>query len=93
MFRDSHKGGWPPEFSKLCDYLPATCITAAILNKLAKHFAVLGSFAILGGATGRIAVSQLAIFILIILAALSHAIGRTLELRLRKQPAQNKAVP
>jgi hypothetical protein len=93
MLRDSHKGGQPPEFGKSRDYLSATCVTAAILTKLAKHLALLASLTILGLVTGRIAVSQLAIFILIVLAALSHTIGRTLQLRLRKQTALNKGVP
>ena len=94
MLRDSHKGGQPPEFGKLRDYLPATCVvTSAILTKLAKHLALLASLTILGEATGRVAVSQLAIFILVVLAALSRTIGRTLQLRLRKQVALNKGVP
>ena len=93
MLRDSHKGGQPREFSKLRDYLPATCVTAAVLAKLAKHLALLASLTILDEATGRIAVSELAIFIMIVLAALSHSIGRALQLRLRKQNALNKGVP
>ena len=93
MLRDSHKGGQPPEFGKLRDYLPATCVTAAVLTKLAKHLALLASLTILGEATGRIAVSQLAIFILVVVAALSSTIGRALQLRLRKQSALNKGVP
>ncbi len=93
MLRDSHKSGQPPEFAKLRDYLPATCVTAAVLTKLAKHLALLASLTILAEATGRIAVSQLAIFILIVLAALFHRIGRTLHLRLGKQAALNKGVP
>jgi hypothetical protein len=84
MVRNSHKGGQPHKFTKLRDYLPATCVTAAVLIKLAKHLALLASFAILGEATGRIAASQLAIFVLVVLAALFHTIGRTLQLRLRK---------
>ena len=93
MLRDSHKSGQPPEFGKLRDYLPSTCVTAAVLTKLAKHLALLASLTILAEATGRIAVSQLAIFILIVLAALFHRIGRTLHLRLGKQAALNKGVP
>ena len=93
MLRDSHRSGQPPEFGKLRDYLPATWVTAAVLTKLAKHLALLASLAILGEAPGRIAVSQLAIFILIVLAALFHTIKRTLQPRLRKQTALNKGVP
>jgi hypothetical protein len=93
MFRDSHKGGQPPQFGKLSDYLPATCLTAAVLIKLARHLALLASLTILGEAAGRIAVSQLAIFILIVLAVLSHAIGRMLQLGLRKQTGLTKGVP
>jgi len=94
MLRDSHKGGQPPEFGKLRAYLPATCVvTSAILTKLAKHLALLASLTILGEATGRVAVSQLAIFILVVLAALSHTLACTLQLRLRKQVALNKGVP
>ena len=93
MLRDSHKGGQLPEFGKLRDYLPATCVTAAVLIKLARHLALLASLTILGEAAGRIGVSQLAIFILIVLAVLSHAIGRMLQLGLRKQTALTKGVP
>ena len=93
MLRDFHKGGQPPEFSKLRDSFPATCVTAAVLAKLAKHLALLASLTILGEATGRIAVSQLAIFILIVLAAFSHTLGRTLRLHLRRQTALSKSVP
>jgi hypothetical protein len=93
MLRDSHKGGQPAEFGKLRNYLPATCVTAAVLAKLAKHLALLASLTILGEASGRIAVSELAIFIIIVLAALSHSIGRALQLDLRKQTASNKGVP
>jgi len=93
MLRDSHKSGQPPESVKLRDYLPATCVTSAVLIKLARHLALLASLTILGEAAGRIAVSQFAIFILIVLAALSHIIGCTLQLRLRKQTALNKGVP
>jgi hypothetical protein len=93
MLRDSHKGGQPPESIKLRDYLPATCVTAAVLTKLAKHLAILASLTILGQVTGRIAVSQLAIFILVVLAALSRTIGCTLQLRFRKQTALTKGVP
>ena len=93
MLRYSHRGGQPPEFGKLRDSLPATCVTAAVLAKLAKHLALLASLTILGEATGRIAVSELTIFILVVVAALSRTIGCTLQLRLRKQTALNKGVP
>jgi hypothetical protein len=93
MFRDSHKDGQPTEFGKLRGYLPATCVTAAVLIKLARHLALLASLTILSEAAGRIAVSQLAIFIVIVLAALSHTIGHTLQLALRKQTALTKGVP
>ena len=72
------------------DPLTATCVTAAVLAKLAKHLALLAILAILGAAGGRILVSQPAIFMLIFLAALFHAIGRTLRLRLLRQAALNK---
>jgi hypothetical protein len=70
--------------------LTATCVTAAVLAKLAKHFALLASLAILGEAGGRIPVGQPAIFMLIVLAALFHAIGRTLRLRSLRQTPLNK---
>jgi hypothetical protein len=93
MFRDFHKGGQPLKFGKRSDYLPASCVTAAVLIKLARHLALLASLTILSEAARRIAVSQLAIFILIVLAALSHTIGHTLQLALRKQTALTKGVP
>ncbi len=77
-------------FAKISDSLAATCVTAAVLAKLAKHLALLASLAILGEAGGRILVSQPAIFMLILLAALFHAIGRTLQLRSLRQTALNK---
>jgi hypothetical protein len=71
----------------------ASCVTAAVLIKLARHLALVASLTILSEAAGRIAVSQLAIFIVIVLAALSHTIGHTLQLALRKQTALTKGVP
>jgi len=93
MLRDSHKGGQPPEVGKLRDFSPATCVTATVLTKLAKHLALLASLTIPGEATGRIAAGEVAIFILVVVAALSRTIGCTLQLRLRKQTALNKGVP
>jgi hypothetical protein len=72
------------------DPLTATCVTAAVLAKLAKHLALLASLAILGEAEGRILVSQPAIFMLVLLATLFHAIARTLRLRILREAALNK---
>ena len=84
LWRDSRH---PIQFG---DRLTATCVSAAVLTKLAKHLALLASLAILGEAGGRIIVSQPAIFTVIVLAALFHSIGRALRLRLRQRSTWNK---
>jgi hypothetical protein len=93
MLQKFHKSAEPPEVGKAREYLPATCVTTAVFAKLAKHLAILASFTILGESTGRIAVGRLAIFILVVLAALLHTIGRSLHLRVRKQIATNGNLP
>ncbi|HYA28801.1 MAG TPA: hypothetical protein VEI95_08285 [Acidobacteriota bacterium] len=66
-------------------YRPALiCVIAPFLVKLAKHLALFACLAILGQASGRVPVSQLTLFFLVAGAALAHAIGNTLQLRLRK---------
>jgi hypothetical protein len=58
------------------------CVAAAFLQKFAKHLALIACFMILGGASGRFAVSEFGIFLMIVTAAALHSIGRFLEYRL-----------
>jgi hypothetical protein len=61
------------------------CLSATFLSKLAKHLAVLACLGIVGESTGRFAIGQTAIFILVVSAALFHSAGRTLQRRLQPQ--------
>jgi len=62
------------------------CLTSALLAKLAKHLAIVACLAIIGAATGRFAIAQIGIFLLVVLAALLHSVARTME-RPGKPPA------
>ena len=62
---------------------PSTIVCAAFLKKLAKHLALLACLAIVGQATGRVALGQPSILLLIAGAALIHAVGQALERRWR----------
>jgi hypothetical protein len=55
---------------------------SASLLKLAKHLAVLACLGIVLEASGRFAVGENGIFLLVVLAALLHSVGRTLLFRL-----------
>lgn len=57
-------------------------VTAAFLNKLAKHLAVLAGLLIVGEASGRSSTGQFGIFLLIVLAALLHSIASRSRRRL-----------
>jgi hypothetical protein len=59
------------------------CLSTAFLSKLAKHLAVLASLGIVGEPSGRFAIGQLGIFILIVSAALIHSVARTLQHRMQ----------
>ena len=72
MSQDTH--------GRLCS--PRTIVVSAFLTKLAKHLALLACLAIAGQATGRAALGQPAILILIICAALLHTVGLALKRRL-----------
>jgi hypothetical protein len=58
------------------------CVTGAFLIKLAKHLALIACLMIIGQPIGRLAVSQLGIFLMVLSAALLHSIGRVLQRRL-----------
>ena len=60
----------------------SACVVAGFLQKFAKHLALIACLTILGGATGRFALSEFAIFCIVIAAAALHSIGRVLEYRL-----------
>lgn len=58
------------------------CAVAAFLQKFAKHLALIACLVIVGGATGRFAINEFAIFLMVVAAAALHSVGRILEYRL-----------
>ena len=70
------------ESASLKRFEMSACVVAAFLQKFAKHLALIACLAIIGGATGRFAISEFAIFLIVIAAAALHSIGRVLEYRL-----------
>jgi len=60
---------------------PSAIVFAAFLTKLAKHLALLVCLAIVGQATGRVALGQRSILLLVMGAALINALGQTLKRR------------
>jgi hypothetical protein len=64
-----------------CRRSPSAIVFAAFLTKLAKHLALLACLAIVGQATGRAALGQRSIILLVMCAALAHTLGRTLKRR------------
>jgi len=69
------------ETAGLKRFQASTCVVATFLQKFAKHLALIAGLAIMGGATGRFAISEFAIFLIVIAAAALHSIGRVLEYR------------
>jgi hypothetical protein len=59
------------------------CLSSGFLSKLAKHLAVLAGLGFVGETSGRFAIGQIGIFLLVVSAALLHSAGRTLERRLQ----------
>ena len=57
------------------------CLGAAFLAKLAKHLALLACLMIVSQAAGRPVLGQLGIFFTVVLAALVHSAGRTVQCR------------
>ena len=57
-------------------------VIGACLIKLAKHLALMTCLLIIGEPVGRFAVSQLALFVMVLTAAVLHSIGRVLQCRL-----------
>jgi hypothetical protein len=70
----------PRAFASACRS-PSTIAFAAFLTKLAKHLALLVCLAIAGQATGRVALGQRSILLLVVAAALIHGLGQTLKRR------------
>ena len=58
------------------------CVVAGFLQKFAKHLALIACLTIVGEATGRFAISEFVIFLIVVAAAVLHSIGRVLEYRL-----------
>ncbi len=63
-------------------FLAPACVIGAFFIKLAKHLALIACLMIIGQPIGRLTVSQLGIFLMVLSAALLHAIGRGLQCRL-----------
>ena len=61
------------------------CLSSGFLSKLAKHLAVLACLGIVGETSGRFAIGQIGIFLLVVSAALLHSAARTLQRRLQLQ--------
>ena len=59
------------------------CLSTTFLSKLAKHLAVLACLGIVGETSGRFAIGQIGIFLLVLSAALVHSGARTLQRRLQ----------
>ena len=60
---------------------PSPFLFAAFLTKLAKHLALLVCLAIVGQATGRVALGQVTILSLAVAATVIHQLGQTLKRR------------
>lgn len=69
---------------------PSTIVFAAFLTKLAKHLALLVCLAIVGQATGRAALGQRSILLLVVAAAAIHGLGQTLK---RRSSTNDRDVP
>ncbi len=68
---------------------PHDCIAAVasvLLNKMAKHLALLASLMIVGKATGRFTIGERGIFLLTIFATMAHLFGRALSPRSPEPP-------
>lgn len=63
-------------------FLSSGYVSGALLIKLAKHLALMTCLLIIGQPIGRFAVSQLDVFLMVLTAAVLHAIGRVLQCRL-----------
>ena len=63
-------------------FVAPSCVIGAFLIKLAKHLALMTCLLIIGEPIGRFAVSQLALFLMVLTAAVLHSIGRVLQCRL-----------
>ena len=63
-------------------FVAPSCVIGACLIKLAKHLALMTCLLIIGEPVGRFAVSQLALFVMVLTAAVLHSIGRVLQCRL-----------
>lgn len=66
------------------------CLSTTFLSKLAKHLAVLACLGIVGETSGRFAIGQIGIFLLVLSAALVHTGARTLQRRLQIRSMQTQ---
>ena len=55
-------------------------LSSALLIKFAKHLALLACVIIVSDATGRSVVGEFGIFLLVVIAAFTHSVGRALQL-------------
>ena len=70
------------ESAGLRRFQTSACVVAAFLQKFAKHLGLIACLTIVGGATGRLAISEFVISLVVVAAAALHSIGRVLEYRL-----------
>jgi ABC-type enterobactin transport system permease subunit len=63
-------------------FVAPSCVIGACLIKLAKHLTLMTCLLIIGEPIGRFTVSQLGLFLMVLTAAVLHAIGRVLQCRL-----------
>jgi hypothetical protein len=68
-------------------------VISAFLIKFAKHLALIASLLIAGRSMGRLAVTQLDIFLTILSAALLHSIGQVLQRRLSVPAGVTRSEP
>lgn len=60
------------------DHPRQAAIVSVLLAKVSKHLALLGCLMVLGKASGRLAIGELTIFLLIAFASAAHLCGRAL---------------
>ena len=75
-----HRQQSQPAITK--SFFAPACVIGAFLIKLAKHLALIACLMIIGQPIGRLAVSQVGIFLMVLTAAVLHSIGRVLQGRL-----------
>lgn len=79
MAVENHSSDDPPAVAASRGIFSAIIVAAACLTKIARHLALLASLAIIGAADGRGPIGQVAIFLVVVAAALFHSCGASLR--------------